>query len=307
MRLSILVVSLSLVFAGCGSDGDSNAGGGPGNVNPLDDIGEVELVADGFNFTEGPTWRAATETLLFSDLFGNTIYELTPPDSVSVFRENSSLANGLASDADGLLITAETLSRRVSRTLEDGTVVDLVSDYMGDRFHSPNDIVVRSDGTIYFTDPPFVLEPEDREIGFNGVFRVDGDNSITAEWEGAEATRPNGLVLSPDESVLYVADTSAGIMAFDVAERGELSTERTLVAEVPGADGMAIDAAGNLFVAAADGVRVYDPEGQLWGTIEMPDGSSPANCTFGGADARRLFITAQESLFEVTLANPGLL
>jgi len=316
MRLSTLVLSVVFVLGGCGNDGSSAAGGGAGSggaggvsgsINPLEGIGDVELVADGFDFTEGPTWRDATGTLLFSDLFGNAIYELAPPDSVAVFRENSSLANGLASDGDGLLLTAETLTRRVSRTLADGTVVDLVSDYMGDRFHSPNDIEVRSDGMIYFTDPPFVREPDEREIDFNGVFRVDGAGGITAEWQGEESTRPNGLVLSPDESILYVADTSAGVMAFDVDAAGSLSSERTFVAEVPSADGMAIDAAGNLFVAAEDGVRVYSTRGDLWGTIETPNGNSPANCAFGGADARRLYITARDTLYAVTLANPGLL
>ncbi len=316
MRLLSLVLSVVFALGGCGSSGSPAAGGGAGSggtggvsgsTNPLDGIGDVELVADGFDFTEGPTWLTTTGTLLFSDLLGNTIYELTPPDSVAVFRENSGLANGLASDADGLLLAAETFNRRVSRTLADGMVVDLVSDFMGDQFHSPNDIEVRSDGTIYFTDPPFVRPLEDREIDFNGVFRVDGAGGITAEWEGEESTRPNGLVLSPDESILYVADTSAGVMAFDVDESGSLSQERTFVAEVPAADGMAIDAAGNLFVAAEDGVRVYSPEGDLWGTIEMPNGNSPANCAFGGGDARRLYITARDTLYEVTLANPGLL
>ena len=314
MRLLILV-SVFFVLGGCGSDGSPAAGGGAGtgggggqsgSINPLEGIGDVELVADGFSFTEGPTWRAATGTLLFSDLFGDTIYELTPPDSVAVFREASNFANGLASDGDGLLLTAETFTRRVSRTLADGTVVDLVSDYMGDRFHSPNDIEVRSDGMIYFTDPPFTLDPDLREIGFNGVFRVDGAGGITAEWQGEASTRPNGLVLSPDESILYVADSSAGIMAFDVDAAGSLSSERTFVAEVPFADGMTIDAAGNVFVAAEDGVRVYSPQGDLWGTIEMPNGNTPANCAFSGADTRRLHITAQDSLFAVTLSNPGL-
>ncbi|MGB5548310.1 MAG: SMP-30/gluconolactonase/LRE family protein [Polyangiales bacterium] len=153
----------------------------------------------------------------------------------AVFVAEGGQANGLDSDLGGLLLTAEHANRRVSRTLANATVVTVVSEHMGDRLNSPNDIAVRSDGTIYFTDPP------------------------------------NGLVLSPDESVLYVADSTAGVMAFDVNADGSLSNERDFIETLPNADGMAIDMGGNLFVTTSTGVQVFDPAGNSWGTIEVSE------------------------------------
>ncbi|MEM7135793.1 MAG: SMP-30/gluconolactonase/LRE family protein [Myxococcota bacterium] len=293
---------------GEGGGGDGGAAGSVGAVNPLDGIGELELVSDGFTFTEGPTWRTDDSTLLFSDIPANTIYVLTPPSDVAVFRGASDNANGLDSDLDGLLLAAEHGTRRLSRTLADGTIVDVASVYMGDPLNSPNDIAVRSDGTIYFTDPPYGINPNTEQVlEFNGVFRVAPNGDLTAEWEGATSTRPNGLVLSPDENTLYVADTTGDMaMAFDVASDGALSGERVFVDDLTGPDGMAIDANGNLFITDRRGVRVYDPDGNLWGTIELADNRVPANCAFGGDDARALYITARDALYRVTLANPGL-
>jgi sugar lactone lactonase YvrE len=296
-----------------GAGGVGGAGGTLPRFDPLEGIGMVELVADGFQFTEGPTWRTAEQRLLFSDVNGNTIYELTPPEAIAVFRPDSGNSNGLASDVDGLLLAAEHRNRRVSRTLSDGTIVDVASQYQGDPLNSPNDIAVRSDGTIYFTDPPYGINPEtDQVLDFNGVFRVDPDGELTAEWEGDPiTTRPNGLVLSLDERILYVADTSSpdgasSVMAFDVNPDGSLSGQRIFVNGLGGgADGMAIDTGGNVFVATLSGVRVYDPEGNLWGTIEVPDSRIPANCAFGGNDARTLYITARSALYEVLLVHPG--
>jgi len=278
-----------------------------GAFDPLEGIGMVELVADGFVFTEGPTWRSAEQRLLFSDIPANTIYQLTPPDDVVVFRADSGEANGLDSDIDGLLLAAEHANRRVSRTLANGTVVTVASEYLGDPLNSPNDIAVRSDGTIYFTDPPYGINPATQQVlEFNGVFRVAPNGDLSAEWEGAKSTRPNGLVLSPDESVLYVADSTAGVMVFDVNADGSLSNERAFIETLPIADGMAIDAAGNLFVTTSTGVQVFDRAGEPWGTIVVPDGRAPANCAFGGEDARTLYITARQALYEVRLMRPGL-
>jgi gluconolactonase len=267
----------------------------------------VELVADGFVFTEGPTWRSREQWLQFSDIPANTIYRLTPPDDITVFRADSGESNGLDSDVDGLLLAAEHANRRVSRTLPNGTVVTVASQYLGDPLNSPNDIAVRSDGTIYFTDPPYGINPATEQVlEFNGVFRVAPSGGLTAEWEGAKSTRPNGLVLSPDERILYVADSTGGIMAFDVNADGSLTAERPFVAALQNADGMAMDTGGNLFVTTVEGVQVFDPSGSSWGVIEVPDGRVPANCAFGGADARTLYITAREALYRVLLENPGL-
>ena len=275
--------------------------------DPLVGIGTVTLVADGFEFTEGPTWRAAEGRLLFSDIPGDTIYQLDPPDTVTVFRRPSGNSNGLATDANGLLLAAEHGNRRVSRTLGDGTIVTVASEYEGKRLNSPNDIAVRSDGVIYFSDPPYGIDPStEQELDFNGVFRVDLSGQLTAEWKGATSTRPNGVALSPDERTLYVSDSTAGITAFDVATDGSLSGARTFVPSLTEADGMAVDSGGNVFVATRPGVGVFAPDGTLWGGIDVPGGRVPTNCAFGGADRRTLYITADDALFRVSVVHPGI-
>ena len=302
---------------GTGGEGGMVGTGGTGGFDPLEGRGTVELVAEGYRRTEGPTWLTAEQTLLFSDIPANTIYELTPPNTIAVFRADSGNSNGLDSDVDGLLLAAEHGTRRLSRTLRDGTIVTVASEYLCDPLNSPNDIAVRSDGTIYFTDPPHGIDPTERVLDFNGVFRVDPAGALTAEWEGAKSENPNGLVLSPDESILYVGvDSTLRVMAFDVNPDGSLSGERTFVDGLIFPDGMAIDSGGNLYATAIGGVWVYDPEGSLWGIIEVPGGRRPYNCAFGGDDARTLYITAGfagplddadgGALYEVRLVHPGL-
>ena len=274
--------------------------------DPLAGIGEVTLVADGFVFTEGPTWRAAEGVLLFTDIPENRIHQLTPPDTVEVFVDNSQFANGLDSALDGTLLVAQHDARRVAVISANGTESALVETYQGQRFNSPNDLAVRSDGTLYFTDPPYGLANRPREIDFNGLFRLaPGATEPVAEYEGdTNTTRPNGVVLSPDESTLYLADTIGPIWSFDVAADGSLSNPQVFADDLASADGMAIDSGGNLFVTARTGVRVYAPDGSLWGVIEVPD--QPANCAFGDEDRRSLYITARERLYRVRTAQPGL-
>ena len=275
-------------------------------VDPLEGIGEVELVGDGFVFTEGPTWRPDDGVLMFTDIPSARIHRLTPPSTIDVFDANSNQANGLDTDISGELLVAEHLGRRVTRRNPDGSVADVIDNYEGNAFNSPNDLSVRSDGTLYFTDPPYGLQGRPREIDFNGLFRIPADGSApVAEWQGdAALTRPNGLVLSPDESLLYLADTTGDISVFDVATDGSLTNRRTFTDDASRSDGMAIDAEGNLFVTADDGVRVYAPDGTLWGVIEVP--LQPANCAFGDADAQTLYITARTALYRVRMARPGL-
>ena len=285
------------------ADADADAGA---PVNPLLGIGEVEAVQGDFLFIEGPLWRPDDGVLLFSDLNGDTIYALTPPSTIAPFRNPSAFANGLASLPDGRLLAAEHGARRVSVTDAEGTVTDFAAtDAMGRTFNSPNDIAVRSDGTVYFTDPPYGLAGRTREIPFNGVYRVAPDGTVSEVWQSTELVqRPNGVALSPDESVLYVADTEdALIRRFDVAADGSTSGEATFVTGTRGADGLAVDRVGNVYVAISAGVQVIAPDGTRWGMIDVPE--RPANCAFGGDALRTLYITAQPTLYRVSVTIPG--
>lgn len=286
-----------------GPDAEPGFDAPPGGGDPLTGIAQVELVMGGFQFLEGPTWRAADGVLLFSDIPANAIYRLTPPSTIDTFRADSGNANGLASDTDGLLLAAEHGNRRVSRTAAGGQVTSVADTYQGKRLNSPNDIAVRSDGTLYFTDPPYGIAPADQELTFNGLFRVEPNGTLIAEWEGPLSSRPNGVTLSPDEATLYAADTTGVVRAYDVAGDGSLSGERTFAPSTPGADGMAIDRDGNLFVTTSAGIRVFAPDGTEWGTISVPE--VPANCTFGDPDGRTLYITARQGLYRVRVAIPG--
>lgn len=304
MRISRFVFALAGAITACSADGgpSPDAADTP-PFDPLQDIGDVELVEETFAFTEGPLWRATEGVLLFSDIERNCIHRLTPPSTIDVFRADSNNANGLQTDVSGLLLAAEHGTRRVSRTLADETIEPVADVYEGLPLNSPNDIAARSDGMVYFTDPPYGIDPADQALTFNGVFRVDPSGTLTAEWEGPLASRPNGVALSPDESILYVVDTEGDLMAFDVATDGSLSNERVFAADVPSGDGLAVDTGGNVFVAAADGVRAYSPDGVLWGTIAVP--RQPTNCGFGEADARTLYVTARQGLYRVRLGRPG--
>ena len=288
------------------SDGGADAGpfdAGP-PPDPLDGVGAPELVEGGFDFLEGPQWRVAEGDLLFTDIPANTVHRLDATDTVSNFRTPSANTNGLEIDPMGRVLMAEHSGRQVTRTVDGTTIEAVASTYMGDRFNSPNDLVARSDSTIYFTDPPYGLMGP-REIDFNGVFRVEPDGTVHAEWEGALSSRPNGIGLSPDESILYMADTASGdITAWDVASDGSLSGERLFASTAGGPDGMAIDVWGNVWVTSSDGVEVFAPDGSRWGNIDFP--MQPANCAFGGDDRMTLYVTARTALYRVSVPVVGI-
>jgi len=270
--------------------------------------GTVERVATGFRFTEGPVWHA-DGYLIFSDIQGNTIYKLENGEK-KVFRQPSDNSNGLAFDLQGRLLACENAGRRVSRTLKDGTVQAIATHYEGKRLNSPNDLAVKSDGAVYFTDPPYGVRPEDRELDFAGVYRIDpksGDVSLVV----GDLAMPNGIAFSPDEKTLYVADTERHfVFAYNVLKDGSVSEGR-LFASAPapnrwvGPDGMAVDIKGNLYVATPDGVRIYDPKGKEIGLVPTEKGAT--NCAFGGPDGATLYITAQDSLYSVAMKYPGAL
>lgn len=274
------------------------------NQDPLENMGEVVQVATDFEFVEGPVWLADPGVLLFTDIPADTIHRLEPPSTITVFRgptQPATNANGLNLDPDGKVIACEHSTARVIRFVE-GTQTEVVADAFGaSTFNSPNDLVSRSDGTIYFSDPTY---GGTGSVGFRGVYRVAPSGTVDVVAQYAD-TQPNGVGLSPDESTLYVVDTTAGVVrAFPVAADGSTGEGATLAETGGGGDGMAVDVNGNLYVTANAGVLVLRPDGSSWGTIEFPE--APANCTFGGPDRRTLYVTARKSLYRVDLAVPGL-
>lgn len=309
--------------AGMGGDGGGGAGGGGGtggsaggnggtggtggamsSKDPLEGIGTVEKVQGGFMFTEGPQWIQNKGSLLFTDIPANKIIEHAPPMMFATYREPSGNANGLAVDKNGVLYACEHSGRRISRTESNGTVTTVVDNYQGKKFNSPNDIIIRDDNNIYFTDPPYGLPNGDPgELGYQGIFRVTPVNSV--ELVANDMSRPNGIALSPDQKTLYVNDTATGeLRTYALGDNGLPGAMNKLVTTSPNPDGMAIDDQGNIFVTTSVGVEVYAPDGKLWGTIQVPE--QPSNCAFGGGDRKTLFITARTSLYRVTVQGTGM-
>lgn len=262
----------------------------------------VSLVKNGFAFTEGPLWRAASNDLLFNDVVGNATKKLTLPDTVVDFRNPSGLANGMALDPAKKLVVCEGFGggRRVSRENGMGGFDTVLDMWMGKKLNSPNDVIVRSDGTIYFTDPDYAVVV-DKQQTYNGVYRIapNGTPSLVA----SDLNLPNGIVLSPDEKILYVADNgTAKIYKFDVAADGSTSN-KTLFVNVNQPDGITVNDQGDLFVAAQTGVEVFKADGTSLGKLTVPQ--QPANVAFGGADRKTLFITARTALYKAELSVSG--
>ncbi len=267
---------------------------------------QVEKIAGGFEFTEGPIWHP-DGFLLFSDIPANTIYKWQPEQEIEIFRQPSGNANGNTLDLVGRLITAEHGHRRLSLTKQEEQIVTLVSHYQGKRLNSPNDLVVKSDGSIYFTDPPYGIKPEQEELGFYGVYRLAPDGKLTLLVD--DFIRPNGIALSPDETELYVNDSEQGhIRVFDVKsdgtlENGQLFAKLKPPSQEGAADGMKIDIQGNVYSTGPGGVWIFSPNGELLGIIEIPE--PPANIAWGDRDYKTLYITAKTSLYRIRLQIPG--
>ena len=274
-------------------------------LNTLIEAGDPEKLAGDFQFTEGPIWQA-DGALLFSDIPANRIYRWTPDGGAQVWREPTGNANGLTLDRQARLIACEHSGRRVSRTEADGTVTSIASHFQGKRLNSPNDVVVKSDGVVYFTDPPYGIQPEESEQPCNGVYRILPDGSLELLLDDFD--RPNGLAFSPDESILYIAGSPRRpVRAFNVWPDGTLTRSRVF-AEMdhpqPGSpDGMKVDEQGNLYVTGATGVWVFEPGGKLLGVITTPE--RPANCAWGDADRKSLYITARTSLYRIRVKVAG--
>lgn len=284
-------------------------------------LASVERIAHGFRWAEGPVWFGDARFLLWSDIPNNRIMKWEEETgAVSVFRRPSGFANGNTRDRQGRLVTCEHGGRRVSRTEYDGTITVLADRFEGKPLNSPNDLVVKSDGSVWFTDPPFgllshyegtVARPE---LPTN-VYRVDGaTGALTVVAEGIDC--PNGLAFSPDESILYVVESRSvprNILAYDVVDRGRgLANRRILISAGPGTpDGFRCDVDGNLWCGwgmgdpALDGVAIFNPDGRLIGRIDLPERC--ANVCFGGTYRNRLFMAAGKSVYALYVNAQGAL
>ena len=266
--------------------------------------GQPERIATGFQFTEGPVW-CDTE-LRFSDIPAGIIYAWRPDGTISRWRSPSGHSNGLTRSRTGALIAAEHGNRRVSVTDASGTPQTLIDRFDGKRLNSPNDVIVRSDGVVFFTDPPYGIDPADQEQPVNGVYAVHPDGTVIRIAD--DFIRPNGLALSPDERTLYIDDSRRRhVRAFDLATDGTLTNCRILCDldhPQPGSpDGMKVDEAGHIYVAGATGIWVFEPDGRCLGVIAVPE--LPANCTFGDADRKTLYITARTSIYRIRTTTAG--
>ena len=263
---------------------------------------KLEKHATGFQFVEGPTWlNWNSGFLVFSDIPANHIKKWTAKDGISIFRDDSHNSNGNTTDRDGNLLTCEHTARRLTMTSKDGkltVICDKSAD--GNRFNSPNDLVAHSNGSVYFTDPPYgVPRGEKKEQPGNYVFRYD-PKTRQATPVVKDFDMPNGIAFSPDEKTIYIADSGRPhhIRVFDVNPDGSLTNGKifcTLDKGVP--DGIRTDADGRLWSSAADGVQIFSPKGDLIAKILVPE--SPANLCFGGPDGKTLFITARTSLYSI--------
>ena len=268
-------------------------------ANPLEGIGAVQTIGSGFSFLEGPAYRADDNSLFFSDIPADTILRLDADGSIAPFLENQP-TNGLLFDSQNRLVIATQSGRTLSRQEESGSVTVLIERFEGALLNAPNDVALHTNGDLYFTDPPFGLAPEASEVGCAGVYRFANDGSLSQFWCNGIDTRPNGIALSPNQDLLYVSFFLTGeIFTWAIAPDGSVGEMAQFATTAGSADGMVVDADGNLFVTSSAGVEVFAPDGTLWGIIDVPE--QPTNCTLGGPEGNTLFITGRTELYSVEL------
>lgn len=273
---------------------------------------ELEQVATGFIFTEGATWDAKNQELIFSDMPGDIVRKWSEANGVTTFRQPSNKQNGHYFDLEGRLVSCEHASSHLTREEHDGSITILASHYGGKELNSPNDVIVKSDGAIYFSDPTYGRMDvfgllREQEMDYQGVYRIDpvsGDVQLLASDFG----QPNGLTFSLDEKRLFINDTDHGhVRVFNVADDGSISGGD--IWAVPegtgngGCDGMKIDSGGNLFVTGPGGIHVYAADATCLGVVHVPE--STANFTWGDDDLKTLYITASTSLYRTRVKVPG--
>jgi gluconolactonase len=274
---------------------------------------ELEKLAGDFQFTEGPVWFDDEQALYFSDIPASITRRWSEAKGIEVLRSPNDKSNGMFRDDDGKLLVCQHGKRRIVKWHGGDEVEVVVDSYGGKKFNSPNDIIVRKDGCIYFTDPPYGLTAEFGELGeqelpYQGVFRTNVERTKVVLLNNS-MFRPNGLAFSPDQKLLYVNDSEHELInVFDVTGEGDLTNERLFV-EVKGddpgnPDGMKIDTEGNVYVTGPGGLWIFDPAGQKCGFIQVPE--PIGNFAFGEGDMKAIFFTASTSLYRIRVNIAGI-
>ena len=272
-------------------------------------VGEVELVKDGFGFTEGPAWEPKSKTLFFSDIPNTSIHRLHGDGSITLFTDDSKHTNGILIPADGRMLACQMDGQIVQYDIESAEATVLASQYAGKRFNAPNDLAVDADGGIYFTDPLF-RAPMPLPQTVQTVYYVSSNGKVSRVTKDIAA--PNGIGLSPDKKRLYVCPSrQAEMLVYEVIGPGKLTPAKTFCSvEQPedksgtGADGIALDIEGNVYITTNIGVQIFSPEGKQIGVVKFPQ--QPANVCFGGEDWKTMYVTARTGLYRVKMPIAGL-
>lgn len=322
MTFTIILLSMTLALVACSQperEHTSDISSRAVTNTTIDDIvsstSEITQLASGMHFLEGPIWDATHNRLIFSEVMTNKLHQWTTEDGVSVFLEPSGYAGGNAFDRDGAIISCQGGARQIARITTDMRVESLVYEYRGKKFNSPNDVVIKSDGTIWFTDPDYGLlaaygekAGDYRELDKYHIFRFDPDTKEIVSVH-SELSKPNGLTFSRDETQLFVGNSEVGerrLVVFDVTPSNDLTNKRTLAAiesQTWGIDGLKMDEHGNLYAACGDGVNIFTSEGTLIGKIATA--FEVTNLCFGGANGSTLFLTGHEGLYATELKVAG--
>ncbi len=269
--------------------------------SPVPRSAKLERIATGFQFVEGPVWKDSAG-ILFSDIPANTVYAWTASAGAQAYMSPSGNSNGLTLDPQGRLILTQTGLRRVARRESNGVQTSLASAYGGKKLNSPNDVVLKSDGSVWFTDPPLNIPAgQQAELAFSGIFRIS--TSGTLQLLDSSLSQPNGICFSPDEKRLYVNNSAERVIyVWDVVHDTVIANRKRFASMNPAgyADGMKVDSLGNLFSAGPLGIWVFAPDGTVLDTILVPGQTS--NCNWGDPDRRTLYITAGNSLYRIRLA-----
>lgn len=264
---------------------------------------KLELTAKDYLYLQGPAWRQTENYLVFSDLAGDRLLKWAPGRQAELFRADAHGPSGNAFDSHDRLYTCETRTRRVTRTLKNGQIETVAGDFQGRKLNAPSGIVIAKNGDVYFTDPAFGSQQDHRELDFYGIYRIPskGPVQLALKW----TTRPNGIALSPDNKIVYIAAPDEhAVRAYDVEKEGLLVNPRVFASRIEGVpDGIRVAANGDVYVAA-DGIQVFHPDGKLSGVIGVHGRSS--NCAFGFPDAETLFITAGGNLYRAKLDVKGI-